>query len=44
MYLACIDLSNEAVIYLNLPCVRILVQFVNKDTDDELICFLLFVG
>ena len=36
MCLARIDLSDEAVIYLDIPCVRILVQFVNKDTVDEL--------
>lgn len=34
--LARIDLTDEAVIYLDFPCVRILVQFVNKDTVDEL--------
>lgn len=36
MCLACISLTDEAVIYLDFSCVRILVQFVNKDMVDEL--------
>ena len=34
--LARIDLTDEAVIYLNFSCVRILVQFIDKDAVDEL--------
>ena len=36
MCLARIDQTDEAVMYLDFSCVRILVQFINKDTVDEL--------
>ena len=36
MCLARIDQTDEAAIYLDFPCVRTLVHFVNKNTVDEL--------